>query len=76
LLLRRQFPVFCVVPLADANPYLAKPSEIPTTVYVATCATGGGFIHMYTALDQNLFGKYGISVKHVVIRTGTKPRNT
>ena len=26
---------------------------------------------MYTALDQNLFGKYGISAKHVVIRTGT-----
>jgi hypothetical protein len=56
---------------ASANPYLAKPGEAPTPVYAATCATNGGFIHMYTALDQNLFAKYGISVKHVVIRTGT-----
>jgi len=56
---------------ASANPYLAKPGEAPTLVYAATCATSGGFIHMYTALDQNLFAKYGISVKHVVIRTGT-----
>jgi hypothetical protein len=55
----------------SANPYLAKPGEAPTPVYAATCATSGGFIHMYTALDQNLFAKYGISVKHVVIRTGT-----
>src|SRR5439155_1324839 len=37
--------------------------------YVATCATSGGFIHMYTALDQNLFAKYGLSVRHVVFRT-------
>jgi hypothetical protein len=56
---------------ASANPYLAKPGKAPTPVYAATCATSGGFIHMYTALDQNLFVKYGISVKHVVIRTGT-----
>lgn len=26
---------------------------------------------MYTAMDHNLFSKYGVSVKHVVIRTGT-----
>jgi len=56
---------------SNANPYLAKPGEAPATVYVATCATSGGFIHMYTALDQNLFGKYGMAMKHVVIRTGT-----
>jgi NitT/TauT family transport system substrate-binding protein len=62
---------FLNVPLANANPYLAKPAEVPTNVYLATCATSGGFIHMYTALDQNLFGKYGISVRYVVIRTGT-----
>ena len=48
---------------ASANPYLAKPGEAPTPVYAATCATSGGFIHMYTALDQNLFAKYGISVE-------------
>jgi NitT/TauT family transport system substrate-binding protein len=56
---------------AQSNPYLAKPGEAPLTVYVATCATSGGFIHMYSALDQNLFAKYGLAVKHVVIRTGT-----
>jgi len=61
-----------IVPhLVRANPYLAKPGEAPLTVYVATCATSGGFIHMYSALDQNLFAKYGLAVKHVVIRTAT-----
>jgi NitT/TauT family transport system substrate-binding protein len=55
----------------QTSAYLAKAGETPVTVYVATCATSGGFIHMYTALDHNLFGKYGLSVKHVVIRTGT-----
>ena len=54
-----------------SNPYLPKPGEAPASVYVATCAVSGGFIHLYTALDQNLFEKYGISVKHVVIRGGT-----
>lgn len=57
--------------LARANPYLAKPGEAPVTVYVATCAVSGGFIQLYTALDQNLFEKYGIAIKHVVIRGGT-----
>jgi NitT/TauT family transport system substrate-binding protein len=54
-----------------SNPYLAKPGETPVTIYVATCATSGGFIHMYTALDQNILAKYGIAAKHIVIRTGT-----
>jgi ABC-type nitrate/sulfonate/bicarbonate transport system substrate-binding protein len=57
--------------VTHSNPYLAKPGEAPVTVYVATCATSGGFIHLYTALDQNILGKYGITAKHVVIRTGT-----
>ena len=57
--------------LAYSNPYLAKPGEAPVTVYVSTCAVTGGFIHLYTALDQKLFEKYGITVKHVVIRGGT-----
>ena len=56
---------------ARANPYLAKPGEAPVTVYVATCAVTGGFIQLYAALDQNLFEKYGIAIKHVVIRGGT-----
>jgi NitT/TauT family transport system substrate-binding protein len=54
-----------------SNPYLAKPGEAPVTVYVSTCAVTGGFIHFYTALDQKIFEKYGINVKHVVIRGGT-----
>ena len=56
---------------AHSNPYLAKPGEAPVAVYIATCATSGGFMHLYTALDNNLFGKYGIAVKHVVIQGGT-----
>lgn len=57
--------------VSHANPYLAKPGEPATTVYVATCAVTGGFIQLYTALDNNLFDKYGIAIKHVVIRGGT-----
>ena len=57
--------------MSQSNPYLAKQGETPVTVYVATCATSGGFIHLYTMLDQNILAKYGIAAKHVVIRTGT-----
>jgi ABC-type nitrate/sulfonate/bicarbonate transport system substrate-binding protein len=56
---------------AYANPYLARPGEPITTVYVATCAVSGGFIQLYTAIDNNIFDKYGIAIKHVVIRGGT-----
>jgi NitT/TauT family transport system substrate-binding protein len=63
--------ILFVAPTVAANPYRAKSGELAVTVYVATCATSGGFIHIYTALDQNLFNKYGLSVKHVVIRTAT-----
>ena len=51
-----------------ANPYLAKPGETPVTVRAATCAVSGGFIHLYTALDNGLFDKYGIKVEFVAIR--------
>lgn len=44
---------------------------MPVTVYIATCAVSGGFTHLYTALDHKLFDKYGINVKHVVIRGGS-----
>lgn len=53
---------------APANPYLAKPGEAPVTVRVATCAVSGGFIHLYSALDNGLFDKYGIKVNPVYIR--------
>ena len=51
-----------------ANPYLAKPGETPVTVRVATCAVSGGFVHLYTAMDNGLFDKYGIKVNHIYIR--------
>lgn len=51
----------------DANPYLAKPGEATTTVQVATCAVSGGFVHLYTAMDNGLFDKYGIKVEHKFI---------
>jgi NitT/TauT family transport system substrate-binding protein len=51
----------------NANPFLAKPGEAPTTVQVATCAVSGGFIHLYTAMDNGLFEKYGIKVDHKFI---------
>jgi NitT/TauT family transport system substrate-binding protein len=61
-----------VAPISShANPYLAKSGEPMATIYVATCAVSGGFIQLYTAIDNNLFEKYGIAIKHVVIRGGT-----
>ena len=58
-----------IVPLAaKANPYLAKPGEAAVTVAAATCATTGGFVHFYAALDNGLFDKYGIKVNHAAIR--------
>ncbi len=53
---------------AKANPYLAKPGEAPVTAVFATCATTGGFVHAYTALDNGLFDKYGIKVNFVPIQ--------
>lgn len=53
---------------AGANPYLAKSGETPATVRVAACAITGGFIHLYTALDNGLFDKYAMKVEFVSIR--------
>ena len=51
-----------------ANPYLGKPGEPPATARAATCALSGGFIHLYAALDNGLFDKYGVKVEFVSIR--------
>ena len=51
-----------------ANPYLSKPGEPPAKVRAATCALSGGFIHLYAALDNGLFEKYGVKVEFVSIR--------
>ena len=50
--------------VVSANPYLAKPGEAVTMVQVATCAVSGGFIHLYTAIDNGLFDKYAIKIDH------------
>jgi len=57
-----------VASMAAANPYLAKPGEATVSLRVATCAASGGFVHLYTALDNGLFDKYGIKFSHVYIR--------
>jgi ABC-type nitrate/sulfonate/bicarbonate transport system substrate-binding protein len=59
---------FATVIPALANPYLAKPGERHTTIRIATCAVSGGFTHLYTALENNLFDKYGFKMEHVFIR--------
>jgi len=53
---------------ARANPYLPKAGDTPTTVRVAACAITGGFIHLYAALDNGLFDKYGMKTEFVSIR--------
>ncbi len=51
-----------------ANPYLARPGEAPVNIRVATCAVSGGFTHLYAAIDNGLFDKYGIRANHIYIR--------
>lgn len=58
----------CCVGLAQANPYLAKPGEALIRLRIATCAVSGGFMHLYAALDNGLFNKYGISFEHIHIQ--------
>ena len=53
---------------ATPIPIWRRPGEAPITVRVATCAITGGFIHLYTALDNGLFDKYGMKVEFVSIR--------
>jgi ABC-type nitrate/sulfonate/bicarbonate transport system substrate-binding protein len=56
------------VAIAQVNPYLARPGERPMSIRIATCAVSGGFAHLYTALENNLFDKYGFKIEHVFIR--------
>jgi len=53
---------------AFANPYLPKPGERPLSMRISTCAVSGGFIHLYTALDNGLFDKYGMKFESIFIR--------
>ena len=50
-----------------ANPYLAKPGERPASLRISTCAVSGGFIHLYTAINNGLFDKYGLKFEHIYI---------
>jgi NitT/TauT family transport system substrate-binding protein len=57
------------IPLsASANPYLPKPGERPTSIRIATSAVTGGFVQLYTGLDNGIFEKYGLKCEHVYIR--------
>jgi ABC-type nitrate/sulfonate/bicarbonate transport system substrate-binding protein len=53
---------------ARANPYLAKPGDPVVPIRVATCAISGGFIHLYPALDNRLFEKYGLRPEFLLVR--------
>jgi ABC-type nitrate/sulfonate/bicarbonate transport system substrate-binding protein len=53
---------------AHANPYLAKSGETVVPIRVAACAISGGFMHLYTALDNHLFDKYGLKVEFLLVR--------
>jgi NitT/TauT family transport system substrate-binding protein len=55
-----------------SSPYLAAAGQAPTNVKAATCAVSGGFVHLYTAVDADLFRKYGLNVEHVRI-AGSAP---
>ena len=57
--------------VAHSNPYLPNPVKHQSPFMCRPARSLGGFIHLYTALDQKIFEKYGINVKHVVIRGGT-----
>ena len=60
---------FLLVPFSSfANPYLPKPGEKTLSMRISTCAVSGGFIHLYTALDNGLFDKYGMKFENIFIR--------
>jgi len=60
--------ILAVSSAAYANPYIAKPGERSLTLRIATCAVSGGFVHLYTAIDNKLFSKYGLNFEHIYIQ--------
>jgi len=66
---------FSNVASVQANPYLARAGERPISIRIGTCAVSGGFAHLYTALENDLFDKYGFKMEHVFIR-GSGPSLT
>jgi NitT/TauT family transport system substrate-binding protein len=53
---------------AGANPYLPKAGDRPVNIRVGTSAVSGGFVHLYTGLENKIFEKYGLRIEHVYIR--------
>jgi NitT/TauT family transport system substrate-binding protein len=53
---------------ALANPYLPRAGERPVNIRVGTSAVTGGFVHLYTGLENKIFEKYGLRIEHVYIR--------
>jgi len=53
---------------AFATHYLPKPGEKTLSMKISTCAISGGFVHLYTALDNGLFDKYGMKFENIFIR--------
>jgi len=66
------FLILLAETVALANPYLPKPGEKTLSMRVSTCAVSGGFVHLYTALDNGLFDKYGIKLENIFIRGGAQ----
>ena len=62
--------IFAIVDQVYANPFLPKPGEAPISARVGTCSITGGFIHLYSALFNGLFDKYGVKIEHVTLRGG------
>jgi NitT/TauT family transport system substrate-binding protein len=54
--------------VALANPYLPKPGDKVLNFRISTCAVSGGFVHLYTALDNGLFDKYKMKFENIFIR--------
>src|SRR5437867_99062 len=50
-----------------SNPYLPREGEAPVPVKVATCVVSGSYVHLYNALESDLFAKYGLAVEHAFI---------
>lgn len=55
---------------AAENPYRPQPGEAPTPIKVSTCVVSGSFVHLYNALDADLFAKYGLACVDDLQRTG------
>src|SRR5262245_6580047 len=53
---------------AFASHYLRKPEERPLVMRISNCGVSGGFIHLYTGLDNGLFDKYGLKFENIFIR--------